>query len=179
MDMDDSKALVIQMKDWVRDIKPELPSDDSITCLAIAMCYLRDVIVVKEDQAQPHVAFVKNGKLGVMATIFPEDDDERDDSKDQFAGMLRNLRKDCQVVCFSTEAWVCEMTPKQYQETEHLRVKDKPGRKEVAMIQLWLPERHLCVMAHINRDPLGLEPWKVYYDSATAEPGTEMKGRFK
>jgi hypothetical protein len=162
-----------ELREFVAKTKPPI-YNLAVDTVATAMGYI-EFVVMQEKQAMAHVAFIKNGKGGMMATEFLDELMERD--KDAFAEMIRNLRKDCEVVVFGHEAWMSVIKDKQYDRMKNVRPRDDPNRIEGALVQVWLSgERHLAFTSKINRKPTAMAPWELMHDSAVDK--TPMGGRF-
>jgi hypothetical protein len=132
-------------------------------------------MVFQEKQGMPHVTFVKDGKLGILATQFIED--FKGDDKEAFAVAVKNLRKDCEVVCFGHEAWMAKIDKSQYATGKYVMPRLRPDRIEAGLVQVWIKGgRHVMFTAEIKRKPTRMEPWKISFD--TAIDGDHIEGRF-
>ena len=68
--------------------------------LGMVKTIARDVFVTTGQHAAQAI-FIKQGRIGSMLITMRDDT-----AKEGAAGMLRNLRTDCELVCFVCEAWV-------------------------------------------------------------------------
>ena len=168
-----AEARMSELMEFALTTKPVL-SNDAAKIAALGMIYIEEQVEAG-SQARPHCTFLKKEKLGVIGAEFPKEHGDAD--KDQFANMIRNLRSDCDVVSFVTEAWVAQYDKSEYEQgSPRLMPRDHPNRKEVGLVHLYLKERMLMFMADIKRKPDSVEPWKLYHDSANSE--SKMEGRF-
>jgi hypothetical protein len=70
----------------------------------------------------PQIVFSKHGQIGFMLVA----DMQTEDDKDGVAAILDNFRRDCDIVCFVSEAWVGKGLK--------IKPRDHPERKEVIVI---------------------------------------------
>ena len=163
------------LKKVVAGVKPPL-SRDIVGMAAMGMGYIEHM-TLQGKQPMPQVSFMKNGKIGLLATEFL-DKCPGDMDKEQFAAVIRNLRNDCEIVVFGHEAWMTMLKKEEYERGDCPRPRDDPKRKEAGLVQVWSKGRHLMFLSEISRNPTRFDTWKLNYDSADAQDKEKPEGRF-
>jgi len=175
--MDEVKAqeLYDHAKAVAKSVEPPL-SEDAIELAGVAMSKQTWMVLLGEQNA-PGAMFVKQGKLGIMLTEFPDELGSK--PKDAFAAMIRNLRRDCDAVAFVSEMWMAKYRDKKkadFKSGDYVRPTDHPDRQECCMVILYVGNRKLMFIAFIHRNPTRVDDWILHLDSAKEDQGIE--GRF-
>jgi hypothetical protein len=155
---------------YCRSIEPPLPGP-AIELTARTMGILWEK-VLEGEEVTPQGWFLKNGRSGLIFAPLRNDLD-----KDKFAGVLRNLRRDCEVVVFGFEAWTSRYDKRDYDQGHYVPPRLDPDRTEACLINVWLRDgRSLIFNAAITRKPKPtFSAWELASDSAK---GQTTEGRF-
>lgn len=162
-------------EELLKSIEPPLPPEAIEVGIAVMGVQVDNVMSGNQNTAD--ILFSKNGKLALMITAFEDKYHGKD--KDAFAASIRNLRQDCQAVCFGTECWLASYNQKTVDcnSPDYVRPTDRPDRTEACVVQLYVgKERHLMLVANIHRNPTRVDDWDIWAD--TAKPGEHLEGRF-
>lgn len=156
------------MQFMIKSVNPAI--DEDVVKLAVLHMENLQQTVMEGGQNLPEVFFIKQGKVGLMATEFLDKFNGKD--KDQFAKMLNNLRGDCDAVLLAIEAW----TSKAKKGDKLIAPRKDPNREETLLVQVYIKGRTLMFSAPITRNPTAIGDWALRFD--TAKEGDRIEGRF-